>query len=89
MLCRKLLKYALLRVKTSSQESENKEFLLDRLQSTMHKLDTFCLLYDVSEGISTWSIENTELWLRFCKQNVNQICLGFVQKVFTQMYYNL
>ncbi|XP_060837150.1 uncharacterized protein LOC132919505 isoform X1 [Rhopalosiphum padi] len=76
-LCRKLLRYALLRVKSSSQGLENKlTFLLDQLQSTLHKLDTFCLLHDVSD----WSIENTELWLSFCKQNVNDICLDLVQK---------
>jgi len=84
MLCRKVLKYALLRVKASSQQPERGvEFLLDKLQSMIHKLDTFCLLYDVSEDCTTWRIENTELWLCFCKQNVNQICLDFVQKVFT------
>lgn len=83
-LCRKLLKYALLRVKSSSHESENKTILLlSNLQSLLHKLDTFCFLYDVSEpeGLTSWSIENTELWLRFCKQDVNQICLDFLQKV--------
>jgi len=72
------LRYALLRVKSSSQGLENKLlFLLDQLQSTLHKLDTFCLLHDVSD----WSIENTELWLSFCKQNVNDICLDLIQKV--------
>lgn len=81
-LCRKLLRYALLRVKSSPQEMENKSnFLLDQLQSTLHKLDTFCLLHDVSNGLATWSIENTELWLRFCKENVKNICLDFIQKV--------
>lgn len=70
-----------MRVKSSPQESKNKLFLLNELQSILHKLDTFCLLYDVSEGSTTWSIENTELWLRFNKQNVNFICLDFVQKV--------
>lgn len=70
-----------MRVKSSSQGSENTLFLLNELQSTLHKLDTFCLLYDVSEDLTTWSIENTELWLRFSKQNVNLICLDCVQKV--------
>lgn len=81
-LCRKLLRYALLRVKSSLQEIESKsKFILDELQSTLHKLDTFCLLHNVSDGLTTWSIENTELWLRFCKQNVKNICLDLIQKV--------
>lgn len=81
-LFRKLLRYALLRVKSSSSEgSENKSiFLLDRLQSKLHKLDTFCLLYDVCSEL-TWSIENIELWIRFCKQSVNNICLDLIEKV--------
>lgn len=88
-LFRKLLRYALFRVKSSSSQGlENKlPFLLDQLQSKLHKLDTFCLLYDVSDEL-TWSIENTELWLRFCKQSVNSICLDLIQKVLKFIYYN-
>lgn len=82
MLCRKLLRYALLRVKSASQESDTKSlYLLDQLQSTLHKLDTFCLLNDVSEVVTTGSIENIETWIRFCKQNVNNICLDLIRKV--------
>ncbi|VVC25678.1 Hypothetical protein CINCED_3A000948 [Cinara cedri] len=80
-LYRKLLRYALLRVKSSPQTLQDKSiFLLDQLQSTLHKFDTFCLLYDDSDSITTWSIENTELWLRFYKQNENLICLDLIQK---------
>jgi len=69
-------------VKSSPEELECKPiFLLDQLQSTLHKLDTFCLLHNVSDSLTTWSIENTELWLRFCKQDINNICLDLVQKV--------
>lgn len=69
-------------MKSSPEESECKPILLlDQLQSTLHKLDTFCLLHNVSDSVTTWSIENTELWLRFCKQDINNICLDLVQKV--------
>ncbi|XP_050522143.1 uncharacterized protein LOC126894881 isoform X2 [Daktulosphaira vitifoliae] len=81
-LCRKLLRYALSRVKSSIQENFNKssEVLLDQLQSNLHKLDTFCLLHPMSDGSTIWSIEDTELWLRFSKDNINNICLNLIQK---------
>lgn len=79
-LFRKLLRYALLRIKSSSQELDNKSFfILDELQSKLHKLATFCLLYNVFDEL-TWS-ENTEVWIRFSKQSVNNICLDLIQKV--------
>lgn len=82
MLCRKLLRYALSRVKTSVQKSDNDSILLlDQLQSTLHKLDTFCLLHYVSDASTNLSVEDAELWLRFCKQNVSKICLDLLQKV--------
>lgn len=57
--------------------------LLDQLQSTLHKLVTFCFLNNVSDSSTTWSIEKTEQWLRFCKQDVNSICLDLIQNVCT------
>lgn len=76
-----------MRVKSSSQTLEDQSiFLLDQLQSTLHKFDTFCLLYDDSNSMTTWSIENTELWLRFCKQNENNICLDLIQKVYITIH---
>lgn len=64
------------------EDSDSKViFLLNQLQSTLHKLDTFCLLHDISDGLTTWSIEDTELWLHFCKQNANSICLDLIKKV--------
>lgn len=83
------MRYALLRVKSVPLESEYKSIsLLDQLQSTLHKLDTFCLLHNVSDSLTTWSIENTELWLRFCKQDINNICLDLVKKVCTLSFNN-
>lgn len=72
-----------MRVKSSQMSEDKLTFILDKLQSTLHKLNTFCLLHDESNILSTWSIENTELWLRFCKQDVNKICLDLIQKVLT------
>ncbi|XP_050441522.1 uncharacterized protein LOC126846278 [Adelges cooleyi] len=81
-LCRKLLRYALSRMKSLFQEYSNGKSLvvLDQLQLTLHKLDTFCLLYNVSDGSAICSIEDTELWLQFSKQDVDSIFLNLIQK---------